>query len=112
MFEEKLPATTVKDVESLGAKVKEYEKRLAAYSNLEVCEAKIVEQELKLANSILKIQLEAAINRAEIVERLAETVFKNRTLTITKSGNIPMVDPNSGCSMTGYTNEQITQEEG
>lgn len=100
------------NVKTLTARVEGYEEACYRLSDIVKREAAVAVKVQELANTILKIQLEAAIHRAEIVERLAETVFKNRTLTITKSGSIPMVDPNSGCSMTGYTNEQITQEEG
>jgi predicted RNase H-like nuclease (RuvC/YqgF family) len=76
----------------------------------------IASRELALDKAILEIKLAEAEKRADALNHLTETVFKNRTLTISKSGNIPVaVDGGgNGCCgtvMTSNTDSFETREE-
>ncbi len=70
----------------------------------------IQEKERNLEVTILKDQLKSAVERASIIEKLADTVFRNKHITYSAYGNLPVKD-NSGYHSSQPFNSTTTVHE-
>jgi len=95
----------------LRARLNECKELVAQHGDVQRREAEVAERETKIETRILKIQLEEANKRVDVLTNLTETVFKNRKLVIEKSSNVPMAIKDSEYINTVLANESITSEE-
>lgn len=102
---EEFAETAREDLKQKNKLIKAYEDTASTYSDLKAKEHDINIRERNLEISILQIKVAESEKRAEGIHRLAETVFKNRSLTKNETMSVPILVPGSNGG-SGYTTTQ------
>lgn len=87
--------------------------KLNQHKTLDIREAEILKQENNLKVTIAQIELTHALKRADIIQELVSTIFKNPTMrrSLTKSDSMNnKYDSRSGQYIDTKTGEYITEE--